>query len=116
MTYFKDVRLCCVLCFTVTWLTPDIPDCAIQTQGFSLPSGKVRGGYFLINILWCSEVAVLASPHSPDLEYLIVKPEREFTSAILTAVYIPTPCRCQASSERTVLPLSIAWDKTPMKP
>eukprot|EP00061_Rhincodon_typus_P012713 g38615.t1 len=59
-------------------------------------SGKGKGGgvCFLINTLWCSDMVTLASHCTLDLEYLTVKCHpyyllREFTSAILSAVYIP---------------------------
>eukprot|EP00061_Rhincodon_typus_P010723 g35235.t1 len=64
-------------------------------MGFMVSSGKAKaiGAYFLINTLWCSDVATLASNCSLDLEYLTVKCRpyylpREFPSAILTAVYL----------------------------
>ncbi|XP_072362773.1 uncharacterized protein [Scyliorhinus torazame] len=103
LTSQREVRDCCVLCFTETWLTPASPDCAIQPEGFSIhwvnhtaSSGKAKGGgvCLLINSSWCLDVATLATYCSPDLEYLTVKCRpyylpREFTSAIITAVYIP---------------------------
>eukprot|EP00061_Rhincodon_typus_P013462 g39846.t1 len=56
---------------------------------------KAKGGgvCFLNNTSRCSDVVTLARHRSPDLEYLTVKCypyylPREFTSAILTAVYI----------------------------
>ncbi|XP_072364407.1 uncharacterized protein [Scyliorhinus torazame] len=96
----REVRDCCVLCFTETWLTPTSPDCAIQPEGFSNhrvdrteSSDKAKGGgvCLLINSSWCLDVATLATYCSPDLEYLTVKCRpyylpREF---IITAVYIP---------------------------
>lgn len=96
-------RSYCVLCFTETWLTPALLNCALQPEGFSLhrmdrtaSSGKDEGGgvCFLINSTWCSDVVVLATSCSPALEYLAVKCHphhllQEFTSVILTAVHIP---------------------------
>eukprot|EP00061_Rhincodon_typus_P018864 g48222.t1 len=58
-------------------------------------SGKAKGSgvCFLIKNSWCSDIVTLASHCSPDLEYLTVRCQpyyrpREFTSVILTAVYI----------------------------
>eukprot|EP00061_Rhincodon_typus_P012941 g39007.t1 len=86
-----------------TWLTPAIPDYALQADGFSIHCmdhtaslGKVKGSgvCFLINTSWCSDIATLANHCSPEQEYLKVKCRpyflpQEFTSAVLTAVYIP---------------------------
>ncbi|XP_060703504.1 uncharacterized protein LOC132830055 [Hemiscyllium ocellatum] len=111
LIYQRELRDCCVLCFTETWLSPAISDCALQPEGFSvhrmdrkMSSGKARGGgvCLLINNSWCSDVATLASYCSPDLEYLTVKCRpyylpREFTCAILTAVYIPPHAEVQSA-------------------
>eukprot|EP00061_Rhincodon_typus_P011742 g36989.t1 len=61
---------------------------------------KGSGVRYLINTTWCLDLETLESHWSPDLEYLPVKRRpyylpREFTSAILTAVYIPPPCGCE---------------------
>eukprot|EP00061_Rhincodon_typus_P008163 g30543.t1 len=100
LTYQRELRDCCVLCFTETWLTPAIPDCTLQGDRFSihcmasLSKAKDGGICSLINTSWCLDVVALANHCSLDLEYLIVKhhpyyKSREFTSAILIAVYIP---------------------------
>ncbi|XP_072359770.1 uncharacterized protein [Scyliorhinus torazame] len=121
LTSQREVRDCCVLCFTETWLTPASQDCAIQPDGFSLhrmdrtaSSGKTEGGgvCFLINTSWCSDVATLVTHCSPDLEYLTVKcrPDhlpQEFTSAIITAVYIPP----EAEVKKALDELSTAVNK-----
>eukprot|EP00061_Rhincodon_typus_P011444 g36456.t1 len=36
LTYQRELRDCCVLCFMETWLTPAIPDCTLQADGFSM--------------------------------------------------------------------------------
>ncbi|XP_060696811.1 uncharacterized protein LOC132825498 [Hemiscyllium ocellatum] len=99
----RELRDCCVLCFTETWLTRATPDCTLQPEGFSIhrmdrspAMGKARGGgvCLLINTSWCSDVVNLVSYCSLHLEYLMVKCcppclPQEFTSAIIIAVYIP---------------------------
>ncbi|XP_048414141.1 uncharacterized protein LOC125465079 isoform X2 [Stegostoma tigrinum] len=103
LTYQRELRDCCVLCFTETWLTPTTPDNALQPEGFSIHRmdctvslGRARDGgvCLLINNSWCSDVATLLSYCSQDLEYLMLKCRpyylpREFTCVILTVVYIP---------------------------
>eukprot|EP00061_Rhincodon_typus_P005869 g25897.t1 len=103
LTYERELRDCCVLCFTGIWIPPVIPNCDLQADGFSIhlmdcmvSSGKAKGGgvCFLINISWCLYIATLASHCSSDLEYLTIRCypcylPQEFTSTILTAVYIP---------------------------
>lgn len=71
-----------VLCFTDTWLSESIPDCAVHLEGFQL---WVR---FFINNAWCSDVTVISKPCSPALEYLFINCKlfyspREFNSFIL---------------------------------
>eukprot|EP00061_Rhincodon_typus_P007808 g29868.t1 len=73
--YQRELRDCCVLCFMETWLNPAIPDCALQAEGFSKH---------------CMDQMV-----SLDPEYLTVKCRPyhlplEFTSTILSAIYIPS--------------------------
>ncbi|XP_059805435.1 uncharacterized protein LOC132380556 isoform X1 [Hypanus sabinus] len=103
LTSQRELRDCCVLCLTETGLTSDLPDSVIQPEGFSIhrmdyaaSSDENRGGgvCFLINSSWCSDVKVLASASTANLEYLTVKCRpfylpREFTVTILTAAYIP---------------------------
>lgn len=102
----RDVRNCNVLCFTETWLTPEVPDHAVRpAETFSVfrmdrtvDSGKSRGGgvCFLTNNSWCDprNVVVLSRSCSPDLEHLAIlcRPfylPREFSAVIIVAVYIP---------------------------
>eukprot|EP00061_Rhincodon_typus_P006653 g27516.t1 len=82
LIYQRELRDCCVLCFTETWLTPVIPDCALQADRFSihhmedtasLDKVKGEGTCFLINTSWCSDVATLPIHCCPDPEYLSVK-------------------------------------------
>ncbi len=51
-------------------------------------------GLFYVNKVWSTDVTVISKHCSPDLEYIFIncKPfysPREFTSFILTAIYIP---------------------------
>ncbi|XP_076735994.1 uncharacterized protein LOC143412342 [Maylandia zebra] len=108
----RDFASSCVLCFTESWLSEDIPDCALKLEGFHLLradrqaalSGKTKGGgvCFYINSGWCTDVTVIAQHCSPSLEYLFIhcKPfysPREFASFILAAVYIPPDADAQAA-------------------
>ena len=99
----RDIANCCVLAFTETWLDPMVPDSAVTPTGFSIyrqdrtsESGKKRGGgvCLMVNSRWGSDVAALSAHCSPDLELLSIKVRpfylpREFSSVIVTAVYIP---------------------------
>ncbi|XP_054643226.1 uncharacterized protein LOC129187667 [Dunckerocampus dactyliophorus] len=99
----REIRECCVLTFTETWLTEDIPDSAIQLETFAayrgdrtLASGKHRGGgvCVYVNKRWCTDVQTMEKHCSQDIELLMVKCRpfylpREFSAVYLTAVYIP---------------------------
>lgn len=93
----------CILLITETWLHPLIPDSAIQLAGYTAQrldrtsdSGKSRGGGLCvyINNNWYTNIVTVDSHCSPNLEYVTVKCRpfhlpREFTGAMITAVYIP---------------------------
>ncbi|KAL0152385.1 hypothetical protein M9458_052108, partial [Cirrhinus mrigala] len=102
----RDIRDCNLLCFTETWLNPAVPDHAIQPAEFfsvhrmdrTRDSGKSRGGgvCLMVNNSWCNSASVvpLARSCTPNLELLTImcRPfylPREFTSVIISAVYIP---------------------------
>ncbi|XP_032423388.1 uncharacterized protein LOC116723007 [Xiphophorus hellerii] len=102
----KDYRECSIFCFTETWLHSLIPDSSVEVPGFSLVRGdrdlsksrKKKGGGVALYVSerWCNpgHVNVKEQICSPDIELLAVgmRPyylPREFTSAILIAVYIP---------------------------
>ncbi len=58
-----------------------------------LPS-KTGGVCFMINNQWCSDVEIISTGCSPDLEHLMIRCQpyyfpREFKSVVLTSVYIP---------------------------
>ncbi len=101
-----DIRDCNILCLTETWLTPTVPDTAIRpSDNFSVlrmdrtaEAGKNKGGgvCFMINKKWCDprNISILSRSCSPHLEHLsiICRPfylPREFSSIVVTAVYIP---------------------------
>ncbi|KAI3352143.1 hypothetical protein L3Q82_020948 [Scortum barcoo] len=84
--------------------TPSIPDSAIVPEGAlhftdrngQVHSGKSKGGgvCFMVNIKWCSDVEIISTGCSPDLEHLMIRCRpyylpREFTSVVMTAVYVP---------------------------
>ncbi len=93
-------------CLTETWLTPTVPDTAVTpSDNFSVlrmdrtsEAGKTKGGgvCFFINKKWCGprNISILSRSCSPHLEHLsiICRPfylPREFSSIVITAVYIP---------------------------
>ncbi len=97
---------CNILCLTETWLTPSVPDIAVRpSDNFSVlrmdrtaQAGKNKGGgvCFMINKKWCDprNISILSRSCSPHLEHLsiICRPfylPREFSSIVVTAVYIP---------------------------
>ncbi len=102
-----DIRDCNILCLSETWLTPTVPDTAVTpaADNFSVlrmdrtaKAGKTKGGgvCFMINKKWCDprNISILSCSCSPHLEHLsiICRPfylPREFSSNVVTAVYIP---------------------------
>ncbi len=97
---------CNIFCLTETWLTPTVPDTAVTpSDNFSVlrmdrtaEAGKNKGGgvCFFINKKWCDprNISILSRSCSPHLEHLsiICCPfylPREFSSIVVTAVYIP---------------------------
>ncbi len=76
-----QLRYCCVICLTETWMSAMFPNSAIELTGFSLHhsdrmeelTGKSRGGgvCFYINNSWCDErnLHSIKSFCSPDLEF-----------------------------------------------
>ncbi len=101
-----DIRDCNIFYLTETWLTPSVPDTAVTpSDNFSVlqmdrmaEAGKTKGGVvcFMINKKWCDprNISILSCSCSPHLEHLsiICRPfylPQEFSSIIVTAVYIP---------------------------
>ncbi len=106
ISFQRDIRDCNILCLTETWLTPTVPDTAVTpSDNFSVlrmdrtaEAGKNKGGgvCFFINKKWCGprNISILSRSCSPHLEHLsiICRPfylPREFSSIVVTAVYIP---------------------------
>ncbi len=106
ISFQRDIRDCNILCLTETWLTPSVPDTAVRpSDNFSVlqmdrtaEAGKTKGGgvCFMINKKWCDprNISILSRSCSPHLEHLsiICRPfylPREFSSIVVTAVYVP---------------------------
>ncbi len=106
ISFQRDIRDCNIFCLTETWLTPTVPDTAVTpSDNFSVlrmdrsaEAGKNKGGgvCFFINKKWCDprNISILSRSCSPHLEHLsiICRPfylPREFTSILVSAVYIP---------------------------
>ena len=99
----RDFKECCVFSFSETWLKSSHPDSALQPPGFTIfrqdrdhsVTGKKQGGgvCFLVNNKWCTDVRIISSACTLDLEYITIKCRpfylpREFNSVILSTVYI----------------------------
>ncbi len=107
ISFQRDIRDCNIFCLTETWLTPTVPDTAVTPSDNSVlrmdrtaEAGKNKGGgvCFFINKKWCDprNISILSRSCSPHLEHLsiICRPfylPREFSSIVVTAVYIPPP-------------------------
>ncbi len=106
ISFQRDLRDCNILCLSETWLMTSVPDTAVTpSDNFSVlrmdrtaEAGKSKGGgvCFTINKKWCDprNISILSRSSSPHLEHLsiICHPfylPREFSSIIVTAVYIP---------------------------
>ncbi len=106
ISFQRDIRDCNIICLSETWLTPSVPDNAVTpSDNFSVfrmdrtaEAGKNKGGgvCFFINKKWCDprNISILSRSCSPHLEHLsiICRPfylPREFSSTVVTAVYIP---------------------------
>ncbi len=106
ISFQRDIRDCNIICLSETWLTPSVPDNAVTpSDNFSVfrmdrtaEAGKNKGGgvCFFINKKWCDprNISILSRSCSPHLEHLsiICRPfylPLEFSSTVVTAVYIP---------------------------
>ncbi len=106
ISFQRDIRDCNIICLNETWLTPSVPDTAVTpSDNFSVlrmdrtaKAGKSKGGgvCFMINKEWCDprNISSLSRSCLPNLEHLsiICHPfylPHEFSSIIVTAVYIP---------------------------
>ncbi len=112
ISFRRDIRDCNILCLSETWLTPSVPDTVVTVvmsdnisdnisvlrMDRTAEAGKTKGGgvCFMINKKWCDprSISILSRSCSPHLEHLsiICRPfylPQEFSSIIVTAVYIP---------------------------
>ncbi len=100
ISFQRDIRDCNILCLTETWLTPTVPATAVTaSDNFSvlrMDRTAKAGVCFFINKKWCDprNISILSRSCSPHLEHLsiICRPfylPREFSSTVVTAVYIP---------------------------
>ncbi|KAK0145681.1 hypothetical protein N1851_015400 [Merluccius polli] len=110
----RDFRDAAAICVTESWLSEAVPDSAVQLDGFSLhradrtsDSLKQRGGGVCcyINNNWCTDIKILSRTCSPELESLTVlcKPfykPREFSSVIVTTVYIPPSAAAVSATQQ----------------
>ncbi len=125
-----DIRDCNILCLTETWLTPSVPDTAVRpSDNFSVlwmdrtaEAGKTKGDgvCFMINKKWCDprNISILSRSCSPHLEHLsiICRPfylPREFSSIVVTAVYIPPQADTSLALSKLHDELSVYINKHP---
>lgn len=115
INYQREFRECSLLSFTETWLQSHIPDNSVAAPGFVAVradrdvtgSGEKGGGIVLyVNERWChpGHVCVKKRFCSPNIELLAVgiRPyylPREFTSAIVVTVYIPSSADADAAAD-----------------
>ncbi|KAJ8039119.1 hypothetical protein HOLleu_16738 [Holothuria leucospilota] len=105
------------MCFTETWLNPEIPDSAVEMDNFTLiradrthHSGKSKGGgvcLYFNNNNWCKNCVVKEKFWCEDIEFLTIGLPpfylpREFGRLLITAVYI----HLKASNSRAIEVLS----------
>ena len=112
----KVYRECSLMCFTETWLNPNISDSCVELPGFTLirmdrdtkASGKKKGGglALFVNQRWCnpSHITLKVKMCCPDIELLAVgmRPyyvPREFSHIITILVYIPPKATAEVSCE-----------------
>ncbi len=133
ISFQRDIRDCNILCLSETWLTTSIPDTAVTpSDNFSVlrmdrtaEAGKSKGGgvCFMINKKWCDprNISTLSRSCSPHLEHLsiICRPfylPREFSSIIVTAVYIPPQSDTGLATLTNILTLPLSSRGTLTKP
>ncbi len=82
MSVHQEMRKCCILLLTETWLNSNMPDSAFQISGMlflradrNYLSGKTRGGGLcvFINKGWCTNFSIISSHCSESVEHLIIK-------------------------------------------
>ena len=80
--YLSEFRDSSALCFTETWLTPDVPDNGIDIDGFDLirqdrskqATNKSRGGglCMYVNKRWCQNYQLKQTVCDPNIELICV--------------------------------------------
>lgn len=101
----SDYRNASVLCFTETWLNPDVPDSLVSPDGFhpvrsdrTLNSGKKVGGglCLFVNEKWCHTNNIILKEKTclPQVETLVVQCRpyylpREIPCIVFIVVYLP---------------------------
>ncbi|XP_055495637.1 uncharacterized protein LOC129699672 [Leucoraja erinacea] len=114
ITTHRRIADCNAMVFTEPWLNDNIPDNAIELEGRTVfradrtaeDSSKTKGSGLCIyvNNTWCTDVVRIGSHCSADLEYLMIKCRpfylpREFTSTVITAVYVPPDANARLAME-----------------
>ena len=113
--YQQEFRRCSMLLFTETWLSAQHTDASVQLDGFSLiradrteSSGKREGGGLavFVNDRWCNSrhITIKVQHCCRDIELLAVSVRpyylpREFSHAIVVAVYIPPSANADAACD-----------------
>ncbi len=99
---------------TESWLDESVPDAEVALDGFELlradrtsNSGKLRGGgvCMYINSRWCTNIKVHERICNPDLELLTLSARafylpREFSTVVLSCVYVPPSASVKAAAEQ----------------
>lgn len=89
----RDFRGSCILAFTEKWLEPNMPECGVTPDGFTIyhqdrtaVSGKTRGGgvCLMVNSLWATEICFLKTQCSPPL-LLLASRVRPLVSTALSS-------------------------------
>ncbi|KAK0140570.1 hypothetical protein N1851_022449 [Merluccius polli] len=104
----RDFRDAAAICLTESWLSEAVPDSAVQLDGFSLhradrtsDSNNEEAAFAATSIT----TGILSRTCSPELESLTVlcKPfykPREFSSVIVTTVYIPPSAAAVSATQQ----------------
>lgn len=123
----REIRECCALILTETWLQNNIPDSAVQLDGLiclradrTSMSRRIKGGRpcVYVNTGWCMNTQIINSYCSIKLGYLLIKclPHyllREFTFIIIAAVYIPPSVNIKDTLEELNNAISCAQNSHP---
>ena len=114
--YDDKFKSCSLLCFTETWLRPEINDNIVSIENFNIfrndrdlnKSGKTGGGGVCayVNTLWCNpnnvHVKLKYCDENIELLTLSIRPfylPREFSHVIVSTVYIPPSAKYACAAE-----------------